>query len=165
MPQSQANARWGGGALEGAGTVSLGSGAMVAQPYGFATRMGQGVGTDPEELAAAAHASCFSMALAMVLQAGGMVARFIDAEATVTLGQEGGGPAVTRSHLAVTVSAPGVDPVRLREACDAAKEHCPISRLYRTGITMELRLLEAVDLMPVPSDGGADGSRIAALPA
>ncbi|MDB2406960.1 OsmC family peroxiredoxin [Jannaschia sp.] len=141
MPQGQATARWGGGMRDGTGTVSLASGAMHASPYDLNTRLGDGPGTDPEELAAAAHAACFSMALTMVLQAGEMVPRSIDCDATVTLGHPNGGPEVTRSHLDVTLCVPGACETRLREACAVARDNCPMSRLMTAEVTMDVRLI------------------------
>ncbi len=137
MPKKHASAHWEGGLKDGRGTVSAESGALDAQPYGFAHRFEGERGTNPEELVAAAHASCFSMALSMVLGEAGMTASAIDTRATVTLDQVDGGFAVTRSHLDVTVSVPGADEAQVREACETAKANCPISKLLTAEVTMD----------------------------
>ncbi|CUH16951.1 Peroxiredoxin OsmC [Jannaschia seosinensis] len=140
MPKKHGSAHWEGGLKDGRGTVSLESGALDAQPYGFNMRFEDAKGTNPEELVAAAHASCFSMALSMVLGEDGMKAESIDTNATVTLDQVEGGFAVTKSHLTVTVSAPGAEEAKVREACEGAKKNCPISKLLTAEITMDVTI-------------------------
>ena len=139
MPKKHATAHWEGGLKDGRGTISAESGALDGQPYGFAQRFEGETGTNPEELVAAAHASCFSMALSMVLGEAGMTASSIDTRATVTLDQVDGGFAVTRSHLDVTVSVPGADKAKVLEACETAKANCPISKLLEAEITMDAK--------------------------
>lgn len=134
----QGSAHWEGTLEEGRGTVSTGSGALDAQPYGFATRFEGRAGTNPEELVAAAHASCFAMAFSMVLGQSDLTASAIDARATVTLDEVDGGFAVTKSHLTVTASVPGASEDQVREAAEGAKANCPISKLLDAEITMDL---------------------------
>ena len=141
MPKKYGSAHWEGDLKEGKGTVSVESGAIEDQPYGFNTRFEDKPGTNPEELVAAAHASCFSMALSMVLGDAGMTASEIDTRATVTLDQVDGGFAVTKSHLDVTVSVPDADPDKVMEACEGAKANCPISKLLTAEITMDAKVL------------------------
>ena len=132
------SAHWEGGLKDGRGAVSLESGAMTEQPYGFAMRFDGQKGTNPEELVAAAHASCFSMALSMVLGETGMTAAAIDTKATVTLAEVDDGFAVTKSHLDVSVAVPEGDEAAVREACEGAKANCPISKLLNADITMDV---------------------------
>ncbi|WP_179378985.1 OsmC family protein [Jannaschia marina] len=140
MTTNTGSAHWEGGLKDGKGTVSMQSGALDAQPYGFNTRFEDKPGTNPEEMIAAAHASCFSMALSMVLGEGGMTADAIDTNATVTLDQVDGGFAVTKSHLDVTMSVPGAEAEKVMEAAEAAKANCPISKLLNAEITMDAKL-------------------------
>ena len=131
---------WRGGLKDGKGTVSTDSGVLSATPYDFRTRFESEKGTNPEELIAAAHAACFSMALSMILGQDGMTAESIDTRATVTLEQVGGAFAVTSSHLETTVKIPGADRTRFEKAAEAAKSGCPISKLLNARITMEAKL-------------------------
>ncbi len=141
MPKKTGSAHWEGGLKDGHGTVSMESGALDAQPYGFNTRFEDKPGTNPEEMVAAAHASCFSMALSMVLGEAGMTATAIDTKCTVTLDKVDGGFAVTKSHLAVAVSVPGADEAEVMKACEGAKANCPISKLLTVEVTMEARVV------------------------
>lgn len=137
MPDKHASAHWEGGLKDGKGTISMESGALDAQPYGSNTRFEGKAGTNPEELVAAAHASCFSMALSMVLGESDMTASTINTKATVTLSEVDGGFAVTKSHLDVSVTVPGASRDAVMEACEGAKENCPISKLLTCEITMD----------------------------
>ena len=141
MPKKRGSAHWEGGLKDGTGTVSTQSGALDAQPYGFNTRFEDKPGTNPEELVAAAHASCFSMALSMVLGEGDMTASAIDTDCAVTLEEKDGGFAVTASHLTVSVSVPGAEDSAVREACETAKANCPISKLLTAQITMDVTVV------------------------
>jgi osmotically inducible protein OsmC len=141
MPDKHGSAHWEGGLKEGRGSVTLESGTLQEQPYGFATRFEDKPGTNPEELVAAAHASCFSMALSMVLGEHGLTAGAIDTTVAVTLDKVEGGFAVTKSHLDVRVAVPDGDDATIREACETAKANCPISKLLTTEITMEVRVV------------------------
>ncbi|HEY9364294.1 MAG TPA: OsmC family protein [Chitinophagaceae bacterium] len=131
-----ATAKWQGTGKEGKGTVTSQSGLFNNAQYSYSSRFEEGVGTNPEELVAAAHAGCFSMKLSFVLGEAGITPDSIETRCTVTL--EGG--AVTKSHLEVKVSAPGLDKAKLDECAANAKENCPISKLLNTNITMEASL-------------------------
>ena len=135
--KKRGSARWEGGLQDGTGRVMTASGALDA-PYGFKARFEGEAGTNPEELVGAAHASCFSMALSMVLGQSDMTATSIETTATVTLEEKDGGYAVTTSHLDVTVSVPGADEAAVREAAEGAKANCPISKLLTADITMDV---------------------------
>lgn len=141
MPTNHGSAHWTGSLKDGEGTVSMQSGALRDQPYGFNTRFADAPGTNPEEMIAAAHASCFSMALSMVLGNASMTAESIDTKATVTLQEKDGGFAVTKSHLDVTVSVPGADRDAVLKATEDAKANCPISKLLTAEITMDAKVV------------------------
>src|SRR5215467_500778 len=138
--QRNASAHWSGGLKDGKGAVSSASGVLKNTPYSFATRFESQPGTNPEELIAAAHAGCFSMALSAQLGNAGMTAQSIDTTATVTLEKLDSGFAVTSSHLQVKVKIPGADKARFEEAAKNAKEGCPISKLLNAKITMDAQL-------------------------
>jgi lipoyl-dependent peroxiredoxin len=135
--QSKASAVWQGGLKEGKGEVSVASGVLANTPYTFATRFEGQKGTNPEEMIAAAHAACFAMAFSAQLGEAGITPKRIDSSATVTLEKTDGGFAVTSSHLAVTVQAPGADRAKVETAANNAKAGCPISKLLNAKITME----------------------------
>ena len=134
------SAVWKGNLKEGSGTVSTESGALRESPYSFKSRFESAPATNPEELIAAAHAGCFSMALSAQLQGAGLTAERIDTTAKVTLEKVGDGFSVTSSHLVVTAKIPGADPGVFSTAAAAAKAGCPISRLLNATITMEAKL-------------------------
>jgi osmotically inducible protein OsmC len=136
-----ASAVWRGGLRDGNGTVSTESGALTVAPYDFRKRFENEKGTNPEELIAAAHASCFSMALSLFLANAGMTATSIETTATVTLEQVGGGFAVTSSHLQTAVRIPSADKAAFEKAAEEAKSGCPISKLLNTAITLDARLV------------------------
>jgi osmotically inducible protein OsmC len=131
-----ASAVWTGGFKDGQGTVSAESGALARVPYNAAMRFENEKGTNPEELIAAAHAACFSMALSLFLEQAGMHPERIDTTATVTLEQVGGGFAVTSSHLQTKVSLPHPDEAAFQSVLEKAKTGCPISKLLNATITM-----------------------------
>ena len=135
------SAVWKGGLKDGHGTVSTESGAVSGLPYNFSKRFENEPGTNPEELVAAAHASCFSMALSLALANAGMRAESIETKATVSLDQVEGGFAVTSSHLQTTVKIPNVDKAAFEKAADGAKSGCPISKLLNAKITMDAKLV------------------------
>ncbi|RUO48250.1 OsmC family protein [Pseudidiomarina aquimaris] len=135
-----ASAHWQGGLKDGKGTVSTESGVLDQQQYSFGTRFEDGKGTNPEELIGAAHAGCFSMALSMVLGEHDMVADSIDTKATVHLEEKDGGFAVPKVHLELRASIPGADVDKFLEAAEAAKENCPISKLFNAEITLDAKL-------------------------
>ncbi|RJY09699.1 OsmC family protein [Aurantiacibacter aquimixticola] len=121
----------------GKGHVSTGSGALSAQPYGFQTRFEDEAGTNPEELIAAAHASCFTMALSFKLAEAGHEDGSIVTSASVTLEKDDGGFTVTRSALSAKGKVPGMDQATFEKLAGEAKEGCPISKLLDTEITLE----------------------------
>ena len=134
------SAVWQGGLKDGKGTVSTESGTLSNVAYNFSKRFENEKGTNPEELVAAAHAACFSMALSMILGMAGMTADSIDTKATVTLEQVDGGFSVTSSHLDTTVKIPNADKAKFNEAVEKAKAGCPISKLLTAKITMNATL-------------------------
>ena len=136
-----ASAVWKGGLKDGKGTVSTETGVLSNVPYNFAMRFENERGTNPEELIAAAHAACFSMALSGQLGQAGMTPDNIDTTATVTLEQAGGGFAVTSSHLQTTVKIPNADKAAFQTAVENAKSGCPISKLLNAKITLDARLV------------------------
>lgn len=130
-----ADAVWKGGLKDGKGTISTQSGGLKDTPYSFRTRFEDGVGVNPEELIAAAHASCFSMALGAQLGERGITPQEVRTTAAVTMENL----ALTKSALTTTVVAPGADESKVREAADAAKIGCPISKaLGALEITLDL---------------------------
>jgi osmotically inducible protein OsmC len=131
-----ASAEWRGGLKDGKGSVSSASGVLKDSQYSFGTRFEQGAGTNPEELIAAAHASCFAMALSAQLGEAKMTAESIQAKATVTLEKLADGWAVTKSHLDVQARIPGGDRQAFETAANNAKAGCPISKLLKAEITM-----------------------------
>jgi osmotically inducible protein OsmC len=136
-----ASAHWAGGLKDGKGTVSTASGVLKETQYSFATRFENGVGTNPEELIAAAHAGCFSMALSGQLGAAGMTAESIDTKAALTMEKTEAGFTITAIHLDVTVKIPGADKAKFDEAAQNAKKGCPVSRVLNTNITMDAKLV------------------------
>jgi osmotically inducible protein OsmC len=135
-----ASAVWKGGLKDGRGTIATESGALSGTPYNFRQRFENEKGTNPEELVAAAHAACFSMALSLFMANEGLTPESIDTRATVTFENVNGAWTVTSSHLEARVKSPGADPTKFRSAADGAKAGCPISRLLNTTITMDAKL-------------------------
>ena len=138
--KSHASAHWSGGLKDGKGTVSTEGGGLSATPYDFGMRFGGEAGTTPEELIAAAHAGCFSMALSAQLGERGMTAEAIDTKATVTLEFIDDAPTVTKSHLELVAKIPGADEAAFMEAAKAAETGCPISRVLNLDITLDAKL-------------------------
>lgn len=136
----KASAVWKGGLKDGKGTISSDSGVLENTQYSFSTRFEEGKGTNPEELIAAAHAGCFSMALSGQLGNAGMTADEIKTTATITLEKTDAGFTVTASHLDVTAKIPGADAKAFETAANNAKAGCPISRLLNTIVTMDAKL-------------------------
>ena len=134
------SARWQGGLRDGRGTVSTASGVLADTQYSFSTRFEEGAGTNPEELIAAAHAGCFSMALSKQLEDAGMRADEINTKATVSLEKTDAGFTITRVHLDVAARIPGGDQSKFETAAANAKAGCPVSRLLNAEITMDARL-------------------------
>jgi len=135
-----ATAVWNGALKEGRGVISTESGVLDQTPYSFSTRFEEGKGTNPEELIAAAHAGCFSMALSAELGKAGKTVERIETEAAVTLLKTDAGFTVTAVHLKVRGKVPGYTPPEFKEMATKAKEGCPISRLLKAEITLETRL-------------------------
>src|SRR5215472_15019833 len=139
--QRNASAHWSGGLKDGKGTVSSASGVLKNTPYSFATRFESQPGTNPEELIAAAHAGCFSMALSAQLGNAGITPESIETTAAVTLEKTDAGFTVTKIHLDVTAKIPGVEAAAFQKAAQDAKTGCPISRLLKAAeITMTAKL-------------------------
>ncbi len=138
--QRNASAHWTGGLKDGKGAITSASGVLSNTPYSFSTRFEGQPGTNPEELIAAAHAGCFTMALSGQLGAAGMTAESLDTTATVTMEKLEAGFTVTSVHLAVKAKIPGADKAKFDLAAKNAKEGCPISRLLNTKITMDAQL-------------------------
>ena len=136
-----ASAHWEGGLKDGKGTVTTESGVLSGTQYSFSTRFENGKGTNPEELIAAAHAGCFSMALSGQLGNAGMTAQSIDTTATVTFEKLEAGFTVTEVHLKLVAKIPGADKAAFETAANNAKTGCPISRLLNTKITLEAELV------------------------
>ena len=136
-----ATANWKGGLKGGKGTFSAASGTFTDVPYNFVQRFESGTGTSPAELIAAAHASCFAMALSAQLEGAGLTPENVDSRATVTLEKVEGGFAVTSSHLEVTVKLTNPDQQKFEAAAQAAKTGCPISKLIAAAkITLDAKL-------------------------
>ena len=131
-----ATAVWQGTGKEGKGTLSTQSTVLNKTQYSYKSRFEDGVGTNPEELIAAAHAGCFSMKLSFVLQEGGFTADEIETKCDITLGDG----VITKSHLTVTAKIPGISKEKFDECAKNAKENCPISKSLNTDISMEATL-------------------------
>ncbi len=137
----KATAAWTGGIKDGSGKLSTDSGVLKEAQYSFGTRFQSGVGTNPEELIAAAHAGCFSMALSGFLGRAGLTPELVRTEAAVHLEKDPPGFTIAKIHLSVFARIPGADPRAFEEAATAAKEGCPVSRaLAATEITMSTEL-------------------------
>ena len=127
--------------MNGAGTVSTASGVLSGNPYSFRTRFGDTPGTNPEELLAAAHAGCFSMALSAQLAQAGLTAASIRTTCAISLEKQGEGFTITESHLDLEAKVPGAGQEAFDKAVNAAKSGCPVSKLYNTNITLTSKLL------------------------
>lgn len=136
-----ASAKWQGDLKTGAGEISMASGTLSHTPYSFHSRFEQGKGTNPEELLAAAHAGCFTMALSNQLAQAGFKAESLETTCTITLEQKDGGFAITESHLELKAKVPGASQEAFDKATQGAKTGCPLSKLYNTNITLDAKLL------------------------
>lgn len=136
----KADAVWRGTGRDGSGALTAPSGVLSDTPYSFKTRFGDQPGTNPEELIAAAHAGCFSMALAFGLQAAGFTADELRTEAAVSVEQEGQGFKITRSALTLRARIPGIDQARFLELAREAEKTCPVSRVLNAEITLDAAL-------------------------
>jgi osmotically inducible protein OsmC len=133
----RATATWKGTGKEGSGTMSTQSGILHTDQYSYTTRFEDAIGTNPEELVAAAHAGCYSMKLSFILNAAGFTPDIITTKCTVTL--ETG--AITQSHLEVEATVPGIDSAKFQECAEEAKATCPISRSLNASISLEAILM------------------------
>lgn len=143
MQKRKGSAIWQGGLKDGKGTVSTQSGVLSETPYSFENRFEDGKGSNPEELIGAAHASCFSMALSMILGLGGITPEKIATTATVALNKVGDGFAITDIHLDVEITAPGADEAAVIDAANTAKAGCPVSKLFsgNANITLDAKVV------------------------
>lgn len=138
MPIRQAHARWTGTIKEGNGTVNFGA---FNGSYSFASRFEEGTGTNPEELLGAAHASCFAMALSLILGSAGFKPDYVDATAHVTVTPQDGGFKITNSHIVCEAKVAGMDQAAFLRHAETAKARCPVSQaLAGTEITLEATL-------------------------
>src|SRR5437868_13747913 len=141
MTMTSGSAKWQGGIKDGKGSISTKSGALNDYPYGFASRFEGKRGSNPEELIGAAHASCFTMALSLMLGEAKLVAEQMDTSAEVTLEQVEGGFAITASHLTLKAKIPGADQATFETLAAKAKAGCPVSKLLKAEITLDATLL------------------------
>jgi len=132
-----ATAVWNGSGKDGKGILTTQSGVLSGTQYSFNSRFAEGVGTNPEELVAAAHAGCFCMKLSFVLGSAGYTPETLEATCSITLGDG----AITESHLALKAKVPGITKEKFDECVADAKTNCPISKLFNTNITVQAELL------------------------
>lgn len=135
-----ASAQWNGDLQSGKGALSTASGVLSSTPYSFKSRFEQGTGTNPEELLAAAHAGCFTMALSLVLGQAGLKPESLSTTCTITLEKGGEGFSITESHLELKAKVPGASKEAFETAVQQAKNNCPVSKLYDTEITLSSSL-------------------------
>lgn len=135
------SAVWSGGLKDGKGTVSTESGALSDKSYGFATRFENEAGTNPEELLAASHAGCFTMALSLVLGEAGLTADSLHTKAQVSLDKSADGFEITAVHLTLEGRVPGTDEANFQDLANTAKANCPLSKVLKADITLDARLI------------------------
>ena len=140
MTTRTASARYEGMGKEGKGRITTQSGVLKEQGYGFGTRFGDEPGTNPEELIAAAHAACFTMALSFALDRAGYKDGTLETKAAIKLEQSDGGFTITRSDLTLDASVPGIDADEFAKIAADAKANCPVSKLLNAEITLEHKL-------------------------
>jgi lipoyl-dependent peroxiredoxin len=138
--QRKASAVWQGGLKDGKGSLTTDSGVLKQTQYSFGTRFENGAGTNPEELLAAAHAGCFTMALSAQLGNAGMTATRLETTATISLEKVGEGFSITKSHLDLLATIPGADNAKFEAAVKAAETGCPVSKLFKAEISVSARL-------------------------
>ena len=138
--QRKGSAIWQGGLKDGKGSLSTESGVLKQTQYSFSARFENGIGTNPEELLAAAHAGCFTMALSAQLGNAGMTAQRLETTATVTLEKLADGFAITKSHLELVARVPGADRAKFDAAVKAAETGCPVSKVFKAEISVSARL-------------------------
>ncbi|QDU91741.1 Peroxiredoxin OsmC [Pirellulimonas nuda] len=134
------SAEWSGGIKDGRGLISTESGALASYPYGFASRFEGQRGTNPEELIAAAHAGCFTMALSLILGEAGLTAVKMETSAVVALDKVDEGYAISSVHLKLNATIPGADDAKFQELAAKAKAGCPVSKLLKAEVTLEATL-------------------------
>ena len=135
-----ASAQWQGSGKEGKGSLTTQSGVLQQSQYGFNTRFEEGPGTNPEELIAAAHAGCFTMALAFQLSGAGHPPEMLQTEAKVALEQEGGGWTIAAVALTLKARVPGLAAEEFHKLAEAAKANCPVSKVLKAAISLEASL-------------------------
>jgi lipoyl-dependent peroxiredoxin len=135
-----ASAAWSGGLRDGKGSISTESGALSAYPYGFAARFEGKKGTNPEELLGAAHAGCFTMALAFGLQLAGFTPDELSTEAAVSLEPEGKGFKISKSALTLRAKVPNLDDAGFARIAGEAEKNCPVSKVLNAAITLDAKL-------------------------
>jgi len=136
----KANAVWRGTGRDGTGDLTTASGVLSSTPYSYKTRFETAPGTNPEELIAAAHAGCFTMALAFALQQAGTPAEALHTEAAVSLDPDGQGFKISRSALTLRAKVPGLDAAKFQELAKAAEQNCPVSKVLNAEITLDAQL-------------------------
>jgi osmotically inducible protein OsmC len=141
--QRAATAVWNGTLKEGKGTISTASGVLSDAPYSFVTRFENGQGTNPEELIAAAHAGCFTMALSAQLSTINFTPDSLRTKATLTLEKLDAGWTISKIHLDLAARVPGISQAAFESAAASAKENCPVSRLFKADITLTSVLEQA----------------------
>src|SRR5713101_3626931 len=139
--ERKATAVWRGDVKSGKGLLSTESTVLKEAQYSFSTRFENGVGINPEELLAAAHAGCFAMALSAQLGGAGMTAQKLETTATITLDKVADGFAITKSHLDLVANIPGADKAKFDAAVKAAETGCPVSKLFKAEISVNARLV------------------------
>ena len=137
-----ASARWQGGLKDGNGSISTGSGVLSNTQYSFSTRFEQGNGTNPEELIAAAHAGCFTMALAFGLQGAGFTPTELSTEAAVTLDKDGPGFRISKSALTLRAKVPNLSEADFSRLAGEAEKNCPVSKVLNATITLDAKLIQ-----------------------
>jgi osmotically inducible protein OsmC len=136
-----ATAVWNGSGKDGNGNITTQSTTLNKTQYSYKSRFEEGVGTNPEELIAAAHAGCFTMALAFALQAAGLTADSLETTSTITLDVSGAAPTITSSHLELKAKIPGVDNAKFQEIAKGAEQGCPVTRVLKAEVTLNATLL------------------------
>jgi lipoyl-dependent peroxiredoxin len=136
-----ATAVWNGSGKDGNGNLTTQSTTLNKTKYSYKSRFEEGVGTNPEELIAAAHAGCFTMALAFALQSAGLTADSLETTSTITLDMSSGTPTITSSHLELKAKIPGVDNAKFQEIAKGAEQGCPVTRVLKAEVTLDATLL------------------------
>jgi len=139
--QRKASAVWSGDLKTGNGSISTDSGVLKQTQYSFSSRFESGIGTNPEELLAAAHAGCFTMALSGQLGNAGIVAQKLETTATISLEKVGDGFSITKSHLDLVATIPGADKAKFDIAVKNAETGCPVSKLFKAEISVSAKLI------------------------